>query len=92
MRTKLVKENIGDILKPKSNEDIIKDLSNLSQKEKNKKLLNASIRGHDELVSLLIKVGADVNTEDNHKYTPLMYASYNGHVKVVDLLKRYGAK
>ena len=36
MRTRLVKESLGNILKPKSKEAIIKQLSNLSQDEKMK--------------------------------------------------------
>jgi len=80
-----------NILKPKSKEDIVRDLSSLSQKEKNNKLRIASMYGQLEVVKLLIKVGADVNFQDKRKYTALMYASYYDYENIVKLLIEVGA-
>jgi len=95
MRAKLVKENIGDIdnlFKPKSEDDIIRDLSNLTQKEKDKKLINASMYGKQEVVKLLIEVGADINAKDSDGDTVLMYASQKDYyINVVKLLIKAGA-
>jgi ankyrin repeat protein len=86
MKTKLVKKNLNDILKPKLKEDIIKDLSNLSQEEKNIKLRIASYNGYLDLVKLLINNGADVNAKNNFGFTSLMLASVNDHMDIVNLL------
>jgi len=86
MRAKLVCENIGNILKPKSKEDIIKDLGNLSQKEKNKNLFNAIFNNNIEEVKLLIEAGANVNAKDEYGYIPLIIASANNYKEIVKLL------
>jgi hypothetical protein len=91
MIAKLVKENIGNILKPKSEEDIIKYLSNLSKEDKDKKLIDASIDGRQDAVKLLIKCGANINAKNNYGSTALMYASETGHIEVVKLLIEAGA-
>jgi len=94
MRAKLVKENIGyidNLFKPKSEEDIIKDLSNLSQEEKDEKLIEASRIGQLDILKLLIKIGANVNAKDSYGYTPLLYASRYNKLEVVKLLLKAGA-
>ena len=42
--------------------------------------------GHQEIVKLLIKKGADLNEKDMDGWIPLLYASAEGQVEVVDLL------
>ena len=91
MKAKLVKENLGNVLKPKSKEDIIKELSNLSQEEKNEKLLDASDEGILNIVKLLIKLGADINAKNYDGNTPLIFASANGYLDIVKLLIENGA-
>jgi len=91
MRAKLVKENIGNILKPKSKEDIIKDLSNLSQEAKNKKLFNASSDGLLNEVILLINAGADVNAKNEFGTTALIKASAYDYINIVKTLIYSGA-
>ena len=83
---------ITDVLKPKDHDEIIRDLSKLSQEVKNIKLLGASRNGQKDVVELLLKGGADVNAIDEDGRTPLMRASRYGHKDVVELLKKYGAK
>jgi ankyrin repeat protein len=52
-------------------------------------LHSAAIRGHEEVVSLLLtSSGADVGRRNASGYTALMYASLRGHVAVVRLLLR----
>ncbi|XP_065421314.1 ankyrin repeat domain-containing protein SOWAHC-like [Chrysemys picta bellii] len=51
----------------------------------------AAKHGKEDLVSLLVAAGADVNTRSG--YTPLHIAALHGHRQVMDLLVRsYGAK
>jgi len=50
----IMKNKLNYILKPKSDENIIKDLSKLYQKEKDEKLLVASYGGQQDVVRLLI--------------------------------------
>ena len=52
----------------------------------------ASQYGHTEIVSMLIKAGADVNAkEDKDGWTALMWASAEGHTEIANLLKKHGA-
>ena len=46
----------------------------------------ASFNGHHQVVELLIKEHADVNTQEKDGWTALMIASENGHHQVVELL------
>jgi ankyrin repeat protein len=92
MRAKLVKENIEDLLVPKSKEDIINKLNKLSQEKKDEKLFNAVIKGQLEIIKLLIETGANVNAKNINGDTALMYAYGNKRKDIVKLLKNYGAK
>lgn len=47
--------------------------------------------GHDKIVQLLFRYGANVNTENNVKSTPLHEAVSAGHTNVVKLLLNEGA-
>jgi len=82
---KLVNESLN-ILKPKSEEDIINDLSKLGQEEKDKKLKMASIAGQLDVVKLLIEAGADVNNKDKYGDTPLIYSSILGYLDITKIL------
>ncbi|KAG6930099.1 sosondowah ankyrin repeat domain family member C [Chelydra serpentina] len=53
----------------------------------------AAKHGKEDMVSLLVAAGADVNTRAQGGYTPLHIAALHGHRQVMDLLVRsYGAK
>lgn len=54
-------------------------------------LTQAARLGRDEIVSLLLASGADVDGKDGDAMTPLMHASWRGHLKVVELLLKAGA-
>ena len=60
-------------------------------KEREKQLLKWTTKGDVKGVLSLIKVGVDVNIQDQKGWTALMIASHNGHVKVTELLIREGA-
>lgn len=54
-------------------------------------LSEASHEGNIDIVSLLLKNGADVNALNEGGSTPLMLASMQGHVEIVKLLVKNGA-
>ena len=54
----------------------------------NKALICASENGHDEVVKLLLKAGADPTVRDNYA---IRWASERGHIEVVKLLLSAGA-
>lgn len=41
--------------------------------------LSSAIPGHEDVVKLLIRFGANVNAVSKNGYTPLMLAAYNGN-------------
>jgi hypothetical protein len=90
MRARLVKENINDLFVPKSKEEIIKQLNNLTQEEKNEKLLDATWNNQYYLVKLLIEFGADINAKDVIGSTPLMLATSSSNLEIVKLLLEVG--
>ena len=53
-------------------------------------LMVASYRGYTEIVKLLLKKGANVNSVDNDGYTCLMVCSFDGY-DIVELLLEKGA-
>jgi len=91
MNARLVNESIDNLLKPKSDKDIIRDLSNLTQEEKDERLIDASRNGRLEEVKMLIEAGADINTKNEWEDTSLMFASYHGYIDLVKLLIEAGA-
>jgi ankyrin repeat protein len=51
----------------------------------------AAGEGRVEMIELLLKAGAAINTPDGDMLTPLMQASWHGHLQAVKLLVKYGA-
>ena len=49
-------------------------------------LMLASLNGHQQVVELLLKQHADINTQNEGGWTALMIASLNGHHQIVELL------
>ncbi len=86
-----INESVRDLMKPKSEEEIIFKLKSLTQKQKNNKLIETSNDGLLNIVKYLVENGADVNAFDNLIFTPLMYASYRGHLDIVKYLVENGA-
>jgi len=52
----------------------------------------ASWQGKSEMVELLLRYGADVNSVDREQRTPLQSSAWQGHEKVVWLLLKAGAR
>ncbi|KAH0619590.1 hypothetical protein JD844_000322 [Phrynosoma platyrhinos] len=52
----------------------------------------AALHGHDDLVTLLLKLGADVGAKDANHAVPLHLACQNGHLEVVKCLIENNAK
>jgi ankyrin repeat protein len=46
-------------------------------------LMLASAGGHDRIVQLLLESGENVNTRNDHYYTPLHLAAHERHLNVV---------
>ena len=57
----------------------------------NKQLLEAGKKGHLACIAGLLKVGADVNTQDEENTTPLMHAATDGYDHCVEHLLEAGA-
>lgn len=51
----------------------------------------AAVKGHEEIVKLLIAKGADVNAKDKDGWTPLMSAVSISNVEIVKILLNKGA-
>jgi ankyrin repeat protein len=54
--------------------------------------MEASAFGHDDVVSLLIASGADVNLKNSAGENALQKATRSGHEKIIELLKQAGAE
>ncbi len=54
-------------------------------------LYSACLKGHMEIVLLLVEKGADVDTGDHAGWTPLHIACVDGHLEIVRLLVEKGA-
>ena len=52
----------------------------------------ASLKGHTEVVEVLLNAGATPNSEDWKKNTPLHFASSDGYTAVVEMLLNAKAK
>ena len=52
----------------------------------------AATLGKTEVISVLVKAGADVNARDIDGLTPLIYAKHKKHWSAAKLLEKHGAK
>ncbi len=87
---RLFKESIKDYLKPKSKEQILKDIELLSQKRKDQQLIKQAEKGNKEVVEMLLKSGVDPNIQNEYGNTALMWASVNNHKEIVEMLLKVG--
>ena len=69
--------------------DLLRD--GVSERAKNRALLEASKKGHVEIVEMLLNNGVDVNAKGNGNDTALYLASKYGHVEIVEMLLENGA-
>jgi len=63
----------------------------LSQDEKDRKLLHASLHGHTEIALALLAAGANKDVKNNDGWTALMMACYKGRLNVMKALLLAGA-
>ncbi|KAJ6257109.1 Myosin-Va [Drechslerella dactyloides] len=54
-------------------------------------LIYAACFGHEEVVTLLVEAGANVNLQDSHKWSPLTWAMTNRHKGIAKILLDHGA-
>ncbi|KAK6507375.1 hypothetical protein TWF481_005811 [Arthrobotrys musiformis] len=54
-------------------------------------LIYAACFGHEEVVTLLVTAGANVNLQDSHKWSPLTWAMTNRHKGIAKILLDHGA-
>lgn len=52
----------------------------------------ASENGHVEIVTALLKAGAEVNAADTLGQTPMMSAAHYGHIEIVQILREHGGR
>lgn len=52
----------------------------------------ACASGHEEVVRVLLKAGADVSLHNENGHTPLMESASAGHVGIAKLLVDHGAQ
>lgn len=91
MRAKFVNESLGDVLKPKSEDEIISKLASLTIKDKNKLLRSSAFNGQYKTIEHLIKANANINSTDEDGWTPLMWAITNNKKEVIQLFLDNGA-
>ncbi|XP_054710914.1 ankyrin repeat domain-containing protein 17-like [Uloborus diversus] len=68
------------------------DLNSQTDSNHDTALTLACAGGHEELVSLLLSRGADIEHRDKKGFTPLMLAATAGHAGVVDILLNHGTE
>lgn len=77
----------------KNSNTSLKEFVNLKDNKGWDALTNASYKGHQNIVKILIANNADINTKEIFfNNTPLMWAAKREHEKVVELLLNAGAK
>ena len=93
MRAKFVNEGeIRDLFKPKSKDEIIKNINSFSQRKKDSYLLINVWKGNFTQTEILLKNGANPNCKTNSGETPIYYASLYQKNDLYNLLKKYGAE
>ena len=85
MKAKFVYEAIEDILKPKSDEEILSLMGDLSPNELLLKSTEEKFLGG---VKRALEMGANINFDNDW---PLRLASQNGYIDIVELLLKNGA-
>ena len=86
----IYESTVFNVLKPKSNKIIEKNVSKLSSILKNKMMMRQIECENIETTKILLDFGADVNYHDSEGNTGLMITSFIGNMELVKLLIKYG--
>jgi ankyrin repeat protein len=70
----------------------IKEIKKLSQDEKNKLMFNRAHLPRPNYIEILLKGGADVNTENGCGHTLLQFACFHGYKEIVKFLLKWDVK
>ena len=76
-------------MQPQNHNTIDDEIKEINEK---KTLIKAARNQNVILVQSILKIGADVNVQDENGSTPLHIVSENGNAPIADLLLRFGAK
>jgi ankyrin repeat protein len=90
MKAVLINEALGDILRPKHEQDIFKEAMGLSQEEKNEKFFRAVQNVQTKKIKLFLQAGADPNYESDGDYAIIRSAAC-GALEIVKILINAGA-
>ena len=55
-------------------------------------LMGAAHYGHERVVEMMLRRGAEISLQNSFGETALMYSAENGHERVVELLLQHGAE
>ena len=67
------------------------ELNQHTNKDGKTALMLASERGHEDIVHSLLSAGANVNIQDNKRWTALMIASEHNHISIIHMLLQANA-
>jgi ankyrin repeat protein len=81
----------GDVATVKSELQKNPKLAKVKDKKGKTALQMAAFNGHDDVITVLLGAGAEVNSRDAGGRTALMKATFNGHLSTVQLLVSKGA-
>jgi ankyrin repeat protein len=84
-------ESLRDLMKPKSEEEILSELNSLTEEEKNEKFLISFFDNDLSIFKIFLDNGINIDTKNMNGYTLLMIASQNGDLDRVKFLLEYGA-
>ena len=93
--TKNINESIKDLMTPKSDEDIRKSISELSEKDIFDRYIKAIIEKNFGVLDALKKAGCSINSRNSDKQTPLIDLLCNNHIHsreaIRAIVKKLGA-
>jgi len=85
------KNNIFNVLKPKSKKLIIDDLKKISEERLESLLFSDAVKGFDDYIEFYIKAGVNINCISSTGRTALIYAAKWNNIKTCKLLLKNGA-
>ena len=84
-------KSVKDYLVGKSKEDLIRDLSKLSEKQLNDYLMNTIDDNDIFITQVILEAGANVNAMNGGSINPLIWAASRSRIDLVKLFLDFGA-